>query len=52
MFISTFLWENRYNKFYALICDEFIAQVHFIIFIKECPSLSTTAERMISKVGH
>jgi hypothetical protein len=28
------LWENRYNKSYALICDEFIARVYFIIFKK------------------
>jgi hypothetical protein len=46
------LWENRYKKFYALICDEFIAQVHFIIFRKECPRISKTAKKMISKVGH
>jgi hypothetical protein len=21
------LWENRYNKYYSLICDEFIARI-------------------------
>jgi hypothetical protein len=46
------LWENRYKFFYAMICDEFIARVHFIIFRKECPRLSATAKKMISKVGH
>jgi hypothetical protein len=35
-----------------MICDEFIAIVHFIIFIKECPTFSTTTKKMISKVGH
>jgi hypothetical protein len=28
------LWENRYKRFYAMICDEFIARIHFIIFRK------------------
>ena len=46
------LWENRYTKSYALICDEFIAQIYFIIFKKEWPRLSITAKKMISKVGH
>jgi hypothetical protein len=46
------LWENRYKKSYALICDEFIARVHFIIFKNECPRLSIAAKKMISKVGH
>lgn len=46
------LWENRYKFFYAMICDEFIARVHFIIFRKECPRLSATTKKMISKVGH
>jgi hypothetical protein len=46
------LWENRYKKSYALICDEFIARVYFIIFKKECPRLSVAAKKMISKVGH
>jgi hypothetical protein len=35
-----------------MICDEFIARVHFIIFRKEFPRLSATAKKMISKVGH
>jgi hypothetical protein len=46
------LWENRYKKSYALICDEFIAQIYFILFKKECPRLSATTKKMISKVGH
>jgi hypothetical protein len=31
------LWENMYKKSYSLICDEFIAQIYFIIFKKKCP---------------
>ena len=46
------LWENRYTKSYALICDEFIARVYFILFKKECLRLSAVAKKMISKVGH
>jgi hypothetical protein len=46
------LWENRYKKSYALICDEFIARIHFIIFKKECPRLSATTKKMVAKVGH
>jgi len=37
---------------YALICDEFIACVYFIIFKKECSRLSEAAKKMISKVAH
>jgi hypothetical protein len=33
------LWENRYKNSYALICDEFIANIYFIIFKKEFPRL-------------
>jgi hypothetical protein len=46
------LWENRYKRSYALICDEFIARVYFIIFRKECPRLSVVEKKMIAKVGH
>jgi hypothetical protein len=46
------LWENSYKKSYALICDEFIACIDFIIFKKECPRLSVEAKKIISKVGH
>jgi hypothetical protein len=46
------MWENRNKKSYALICDEFIARVYFIIFKKECPRLSSVDKQMISKVGH
>jgi hypothetical protein len=46
------LWENRYKKSYSLICDEFITQIYFILFKKECPRLSAAAKKMISKVGH
>jgi hypothetical protein len=46
------LWENRYKRSYALICDEFLARVYFLIFRKECPRLSVAAKKMIEKVGH
>jgi hypothetical protein len=46
------IWENRYNKYHSLICNEFIACIYFIIFKKECPMISTTAKKMIAKVGH
>jgi hypothetical protein len=46
------LWENMYKKYYALICDELIAPIHFIIFKKECPRLSVEAKKMVAKVGH
>jgi hypothetical protein len=46
------LWENRYKKIYALIYNEFVAQVYFIIFKRECSRLLTMAKKMISKVGH
>jgi hypothetical protein len=46
------LWENRYKKSYAFICDEFIARIHFIIFKKECPILSAVAKKMVAKVVH
>jgi hypothetical protein len=46
------LWKNRYKKYYSLINDEFIAQIYFIIFNKECPRLSVEAKNMIYKVCH
>jgi hypothetical protein len=42
------LWENGYKKSYSLICDEFIVQIYFILFKKECPRLSTATKKMIS----
>jgi len=45
------LWENRYKKSYALIYDEFIALVLFIIFKKECQKLSAATKKMVAKVG-
>jgi len=48
----TILWENKYKKSYALICDEFITRVYFNLFKKECPRLSMAAKKMILKVGH
>jgi hypothetical protein len=46
------LWENKYKKSYALICDEFIACIYFIIYKKECLRLSVTTKKMVAKVGH
>jgi hypothetical protein len=46
------LWENRYKKDYTLICDEFIARIHFIIFKKECPRLSAKTNKMLEKAGN
>jgi hypothetical protein len=46
------LWEKMYKKSYSLICDEFIAQIYFILFRKECPRLLAATKKMISKVGH
>ena len=46
------LWENRYKKSHALICDEFIARIYYILFKKECSRLSVTTKKMIEKVGH
>jgi len=43
------LWENRYNRSYALICDEFIAHIYFIFFKKECPMLTEVAKKMIPR---
>ena len=40
-----------YKKSYTLICDEFIARIHFIVFKKECLRLATTAKKMVEKVG-
>jgi hypothetical protein len=41
-----------YKKSYSLIYDEFITQIYFILFKKECPRLSVVTKKMISKVGH
>jgi hypothetical protein len=46
------LWENRYKKYYALICDAFIARIHFIIFKKEFPRLFATTKKMVANIGH
>jgi hypothetical protein len=46
------LWENRYKRFYTMICDEFIARIHLIIFRKEFLRISAASKKMISKVGH
>jgi hypothetical protein len=51
-FYFSILWENMYKKSYALICNEFIARIYFILFKKECPRMSVAAKKMISKVGH
>jgi len=41
-----------YKKSYALIFDDFITHIYFIILKKECPILSVATKKMISKVGH
>jgi hypothetical protein len=46
------LWENKYNKSYSLIYNEFITQIYVILFKKEFPRLSVVAKKMIAKVGH
>jgi hypothetical protein len=46
------LWENMYNIPYALICDEFIARVYFILYNKEYARPMKTTKKMISKLGH
>jgi hypothetical protein len=46
------LWEKMFKRSYSLIYDEFIAQIYFILFKKECLRLSTATKKMISKVGH
>jgi hypothetical protein len=51
VYFST-LWENRYKKSYAMICDEFLARLYFIIFKQECPRLSKSAKKIISLIGH
>jgi hypothetical protein len=44
--------ENRYKISYSLICNQFIAPIHFLLFKKEFPRLSDAAKKVISKVGH
>jgi hypothetical protein len=46
------LWKNRYKKYYSVICNEFIIQIDFILFKKECPKVLVVAKKLISKVGH
>jgi hypothetical protein len=52
MYISSVLWENRYKKPYAMICDEFLARVYSIIFKKSFPRLSESTKKVISRIGH
>jgi hypothetical protein len=46
------LWENMYKKSYSFICNEFIACIHFILFNKEYPRVSTTEKKVIENTGH
>jgi hypothetical protein len=46
------LWENRYNKFYVVIYDQFIVPIYFFLFKKECPRLLGKAKKVIVKIGH
>jgi hypothetical protein len=46
------LWENRYKKSYAMICDLFLAKLYFIIFHQECPRISKQAKKIISLINN
>jgi hypothetical protein len=46
------LWENRYKKSYAVICDHFIAPIYFLLFKRECPRLSDKEKKVIVKISH
>ena len=46
------LWENRYEKSYVVICDQFIVRIYFFLFRRECPILSDEAKKVIAKIGH
>jgi hypothetical protein len=46
------LWENKYKKSYAMICDLFLAQLYTIIFHQECPRLSKQAKKILSHIGN
>jgi hypothetical protein len=46
------LWENRYKNSYALICDEFITRIHFIVSKKEYPILFAATKKMVENVDH
>jgi hypothetical protein len=46
------LWETKYNKFYVVICDQFIVPIYLFLFNKECPRLSGEAKKVIVKIGH
>jgi hypothetical protein len=46
------LWENRYKKSYAVICDHFIVSIYFLLFKREFPRLSDEAKKVIVKIGH
>jgi hypothetical protein len=46
------LWENIYKKYYALICNEFIVRIFFIIFKREFSRLFVATKKMILKLGH
>jgi hypothetical protein len=41
------LWENKYKRHYAMICDQFLAPLYQLIFCKECPRLTKEAMKLI-----
>jgi hypothetical protein len=45
-------WENRYKKYYSLICDQFIARIYFLLFKKVCPRLSDATKKVVLKLGY
>ena len=46
------LWENRYKKYYVVICDHFIVPIYLSLFKREYPRLSDEAKKVIVKIGH
>jgi hypothetical protein len=51
-FYFIILWENKYKRSIALICDGFICRVYSLIFKQSCPRLSEAAKKVIAKIGH
>jgi hypothetical protein len=43
------LWENRYKKYYALICDEFITPYSFYYFQEGMPKIICSSQENGSK---
>jgi hypothetical protein len=45
------LWENKYKKYYRLICVSFLSQLYFVIFRKECLRVTDHTKKMINYIG-